>query len=502
MLVRYNLCHVMAQQSKPDLSTETDWPLYIDGEWTVPSDAGTMEVRNPATQGVFAEVPTATTDTVDRAFEAAKGAQKEWAETPPQERSAVVSKAIEQVHEHHDELVDLIMRDTGGTHLKAETAIHIAEGHMQYATSYPFWDGGKHEKSTIPSKENIVEREPVGVVAAIVPWNFPFNLTMRIVPHAIALGNSVVLKPAPDTPLIGGVAIAHLFEKAGLPDGVLNVVIGEDEEIGDHISGHPVPNVMSFTGSTEIGKRVGGRAAEQLTDPALELGGNNPHIVTDDADIEYAVDAATFATFVHSGQVCISINRHIVQESIYDEYVERLTERARNLPTGDPREEGTIVGPVINESQRDRIVDLVERSMNAGATVETGGDYDALVIEPTVLSDMTNDMPAASNEHFGPIAPVIPFSTDDEAVEIANDTRMGLSGSIHSTDLDRARRIADRIETGTIHINDQPINDEPHVPFGGVKDSGMGRYNAEEIMRKLTRTKWTSIMHEQREYPF
>lgn len=500
MLDSLYLCYTMAQQARPDLTTETDWPLYIDGEWTVPSDAGTMEVRDPATQEVFAEVPAATTDTVDEAFRTAEEAQKEWAKTPPQERAAVVSQVLQQIDENHDELAELIMRDTGGTRLKAETAIHIAEGHTQYATSLPFHDSGKHEKSIIPGKENIVEREPVGVVAAIVPWNFPFNLTMRIVPHAIALGNSVVLKPAPDTPLIGGVAIAHLFEQAGLPDGVLNVVIGEDEEIGDHISGHPVPNVMSFTGSTEIGKRVAGRAAEQLTDPALELGGNNPHIVTDDADLEYAVDAATFASFVHSGQVCISINRHIVHESVYDEYVDRLAERARDLPTGDPREEGTVVGPVINESQRDKIVDLVERTVDAGATVEAGGDHDGLVIEPTVLSDVTNDMPVASNEHFGPIAPVIPYSTDEEAIEIANDTQMGLSGSVHSSDLDRARRIANQVESGTIHINDQPINDEPHVPFGGVKGSGMGRYNAEEIMRKLTRTRWVSIQHEQRDY--
>lgn len=492
----------MAQRQQPDLTDDTDWPLYIGGEWTVPSDAGTLEVQTPATQEVFAEVPAATTDTVEEAFQAAQAAQAEWAETPPQERAGVVSSVLEAIHERHDELVDLIVRDTGGTYLKAETAIHIAEGHTQYATSYPFGDGGAHETSTIPGKENIVEREPVGVVAAIVPWNFPFNLTMRIVPHAIALGNSVVLKPSPDTPLIGGVAIASLFEEAGLPDGVLNVVIGEDEEIGDYVSGHPVPDVMSFTGSTEIGKRVGRRAAEQLTDPALELGGNNPHIVTDDADLEYAVDAGTFATFVHSGQVCISINRHIVQDSIYDDYVDALTERAKNVPYGDSREEETVVGPVINETQRDKILDYIERTIDAGATLETGGDHDGLVIEPTVLSDVTNDMELACNEHFGPVAPVIPFSTDEEAVEIANDTRMGLSGSVHSTDLDRARGIADHVETGTIHINDQPINDEPHVPFGGVKDSGLGRYNAEALMRKLTRTKWISIQHEQREFPF
>lgn len=493
----------MAQQLQPDLSTDTDWPLYIDGEWTTPSDAGTLEVLNPHTQEQFAEVPAATTDTVDEAFASAEAAQKEWAQAPPQERAGVVAGLLQQIDKHHDEIVDLIVNETGKSYLAAETAVHIAEGHIQYASSYPFNSEGSYDESIIPGKENIVEREPVGVVAAIVPWNFPFNLTMRIVPHAVALGNSVVLKPAPDTPVVGGALIAYLFEQAGLPDGVLNVVSGHDDEIGDHISGHPTADVMSFTGSSEVGKHVGSRAVEQLTYPALELGGNNPHIVREDADLEYAVNAGSFASFVHSGQVCISINRHLVHESLYQDYVGALTEAAEEVPTGIPLEDpDAIVGPVINESQRDRIMDFIDDTIAAGATLETGGDYDGLVVEPTVLSDVTNDMPLACNEHFGPVAPVIPFSSDEEAIKMANDTRMGLSASIHSSDVDKARSMASQIESGTVHINDQTINDEPHIPFGGVKDSGLGRYNAKELMRTLTQTKWVSVMHSQREYPF
>lgn len=493
----------MSQQIHPDLSTETDWPMYIDGEWTTPSDAGTLEVMNPHTQEKYAEVPAATTDTVDEAFEAAEAAQHEWAQTPPQERAGIVVSVLEEIHKHHDEIVDLIVNETGKSYLAAETAVHIAEGHIQYASSYPFNSSGRYDDSVIPGKENFVEREPVGVVAAIVPWNFPFNLTLRIVPHAIALGNTVVLKPAPDTPIVGGAVMAYLFEQAGLPPGVLNVVTGHDDEIGDHISGHPTADVMSFTGSSEIGKRVGSRAVEQLTYPALELGGNNPHIVREDADLEYALNAASFASFVHSGQVCISINRHLVHESLYQDYVAGLTERAQNIPTGNPLEDpDVIVGPVINEKQRDRIIDFIEGTIADGATLETGGDYEGLVVEPTVLSDVTNDMPLACNEHFGPVAPIIPFSTDEEAIEMANDTNMGLSASIHSSDVNEARRMAGQIESGTVHINDQTINDEPHIPFGGVKDSGLGRYNAKELMRTLTQTKWISVMDEQRQYPF
>ena len=283
---------------------------------------------------------------------------------------------------------------------------------------------------------------------------------------------------------------------------MLNVVTGRGSEVGDRIAGHPEADVVAFTGSTEVGKHVAGTAATNLATPAMELGGNNVHIVTEDADLDRAVDGGVFGSFLHSGQVCISVNRHLVHEDVYDEYVHRLTERAEELPTGTAHEPQTVVGPIIDESQRDQILDFVEQTVDAGATVETGGGHDGLVVEPTVLSDATNDMAAACNEHFGPVAPVIPFSDDDEAVEMANSTDYGLSGSVHSGDVGRARDIADRIDTGMIHINDQPINDEPHVPFGGVGDSGMGRYNGEAVLEEFTEQKWISVQREERDYPF
>lgn len=492
----------MAIKSIPQLSAEADWNVvYIDGEWVSPDDAGTIPVENPHSRETLLEVPAVTTDTVDEAFDVAEQAQKEWANTLAAERVGVLNEVLELLHQYEDDIAQLITQETGGVPAKAGVEIHIAEGVLQDSFSMPARSNGVHDESIFPGRENIVQREPVGVVAGITPWNFPLNLTMRVIAPAIALGNSVVLKPDPQTPVIGGLLHARLFDEAGLPDGVLNVVTGQDEEIGDHISGHPTPNVMAFTGSTEIGRRVASRAAEQLTLPAMELGGNNPYIVLEDADLDLAVDAAVFGSFVHAGQVCISINRHLVHESLYDEYVQRLTERAESLPVGSLPDQ-TVVGPLINERQRDRVLQFIEDTVAAGATLETGGGHDELVVEPTVLSSVTNDMELACNEHFGPVAPVIPFSSDDEAVELANDTDMGLSAGIVSQDRGRARDMAERIEAGMVHINDQPINDEPHIPFGGVKASGMGRYNGDAIMRRFTETRWISIQHERRQYPF
>jgi aldehyde dehydrogenase (NAD+) len=240
----------------------------------------------------------------------------------------------------------------------------------------------------------------------------------------------------------------------------------------------------------------------------MELGGNNAHVITADADLDAAVDAAVFGSFVHQGQVCISINRHVVHEAVYDEYVSRLVERAESLPVGSAHDPETVVGPIIDESQRDEMLEYVEESIEAGATLETGGDTvdiddidDSLVVEPTVLSEVTNDMSAACNEHFGPIAPVIRFSDVDEAVSIANDTEFGLSGSVHAGNVETGKAIAERMDTGHVHINDQPINDEAHVPFSGINASGMGGFNSEVILQEVTETKWISLQHEPREFP-
>ena len=493
-----------------DLSIDANWnAMYIDGEWSSGESGETLSVEDPSTRETIAEVPAATDADVDAAYEAATAAQREWKDQPPAARQEVVQQLMQAMHENSDQIVELLEHEVGGSRIMGETSIHIAADHASEAATLPRRMKGEHVDSNIPGKENIVQRGPKGVVTVISPWNFPLNLSMRAVAPAVAAGNSVVLKPSTNSPITGGLLFGKLFEQTDLPTGVLNVVTGRGSEIGDHVAGHPESDVVAFTGSTEVGQHVSGIAGENLAVPAMELGGNNAHIVTADADLDRAIDGATFGSFVHQGQVCISINRHIVHDDVYDEYVDRLVDRAESLPVGSAHDPSTIVGPIIDESQRDQMLDFIEETIEAGATLETGGETvelegveDSLVVAPTVLSEVSNDMSAACNEHFGPIAPVIPFSDIDEAVEMANATEYGLSGSVHAGDIEAGKEIAERMETGNVHIDDQPINDEAHVPFSGIGASGVGTYNSDAFLHEITETKWISIQHEAREYPF
>lgn len=493
----------MASISKPSLTALESWNVqFIDGEWRRGDDHETLNVENPATRETITRIPISTQDDVNEAYAAAEEARTDWANRPPQERVEVLNDAIAVYEEHHDEITDLIVREVGGTQLKAQVEFGLAEEMLEEATGHPFRSHGETSDAVVPGKQNIVNREPIGTVGVITPWNFPVVLSMRAVAPALALGNGVVLKPDENTPISGGLLFAWVFEQAGLPDGLLNVVPGSGTRTGEAVASHPDASVVSFTGSTEVGREVAINASKHLNQPALELGGNNPHIVTENADLDRAVDGGVFGSFMHQGQVCISINRHLVHESHYDEYVARLADRASQLPVGDPSDPDTLIGPVINESQRDQIVSYIQESVERGATIEAGGDHTGLFVEPTVLSGVTNDMPTACNEHFGPVAPIIEFSTNEEAIEMANDTRHGLSAAVHSELLDEALDIADALETGMVHINDQPLNDDPQVPFGGVKESGIGRYNGDAIIEKFTQTKWVSIQREPRQYPF
>jgi len=479
---------------------DSDWSeLYIDGEWRSTED--TLPVENPSTRETFTEVPAGTEADIDAAYETAEAAQAEWEATPREERNEMVEEAMNLLNAKFNEVAELMAREHGATFVKATGEHQVAVADMEMAVDLEVPDEEVRESEVTPGKDNHIVREPAGVVGVISPWNFPLHLSMRAVAPALALGNTVVLKPATDTPITGGLLIAKIFDEAGIPDGVLNVVTGKGSEVGDRMAGHPVPRVISFTGSTEIGRRVAGIAAENFALPALELGGNAPFIVTEDVDVEEAAEAGSFGSFFHQGQVCISINRHLVHEDVYDEYVEALVERAEALSIGDPSEDQTAqFGPVTNETQRDDLVEYVEETLEQGATLETGGEADGLFFEPTVLSDATNDMAAACNEHFGPVAPVIPFADDEAAIGMANDTEYGLSSAVFCEDEERAREIADRIEAGMTHINDQPINEDQGAPFGGTKASGLGRYHAEWIVDELTETRWISVQNEDRDY--
>jgi aldehyde dehydrogenase (NAD+) len=496
-------------RSEPELSTAADWnALYIDGKWHGPGDRGTLDVTDPSTREVWTEVPAGTEDDVDEAYAAAKRAQESWAEKGPDRRAELVQTVLALLDEYEDDLLELLVTESGSSQIKSDLELDTARGIVGEAASFPTRMSGDIRESVMEGKEHLVKREPAGVVAVIPPWNFPFHLSVRAVAPAVATGNGVVIKPATDTPVTSGLAIARLFELAGAPPGLVNVVPGKGSEIGDRVAGHPDVDVVAFTGSTEVGRHVAKQAVDTLAFPALELGGNGPNVVLEDADLDNALSAGAFGTFAHQGQVCISINRHLVHEDIYDEYVAGMVEKAEMIPAGSVHEASSIVGPIINEGQRDQILEYVEETVDQGATLETGGDTvavdgvdDSLVVEPTVLSDVDNDMTAACNEHFGPVAPIVPVSSDEEAIELANATEYGLAASVFSGDRNRAEDIADAIDAGMVHINDQPINDEPHVPFGGMKASGLGRYNGEYILEEMTETKWISVQREQRNYP-
>lgn len=472
--------------------------MYLSGEWRTPDNRNSIEVKNPATRSVFTEVPAGTESDINEAYQSASAAQEAWAARPANERENIIKGAMEALENNRDDIIELLAIESGKVWLASSIEIESTLDLMD--VSAELRAETQKDESNIVGKENIVKRDPVGVVGVITPWNFPLYLSMRAVAPALALGNSVVLKPDEHTPITGGLLIAHLFEIAGLPSGVLNVVSGYGSEIGDAVSSHSVPRVISFTGSTEVGQRVARLAAENFAKPSLELGGNNVHLVTDEADLDLAASSGAFASFTHQGQVCISINRHLVHESLYDEYVDRLVDHAQSLTVGDPRESKHTLGPLINETQRDEVVKFIRTAVDEGATLQTGGGYDELFVEPTVLSEVTPDMAVSCNEHFGPVAPVLPFETDEEAIRIANDTEYGLSGAVHSQDIDRARQIADELETGSVHVNDQPMNVGTTAPFGGVKNSGFGRFNGEWVRDEFTQTKWVSVQHEPRDY--
>lgn len=477
--------------------------LYFEGQWQRGSSDNMMENTNPFTGEELVTIQAANKDDLDRAYKAAAKAQGEWEKELPQNKRAVLEKAAEVMNENKELIIEWLIKEAGSTYMKAATEFGAALNVVKTATEFPFKMEGKILPSQTAGKENRIYRNPIGVIGVISPWNFPFHLAMRSIAPAIATGNGVVVKPATDTPITGGLLFASIFEAAGLPKGLLNVVVGRGSEIGDDIVKHPIPRLISFTGSTPVGKHIGELAGGSLKKTALELGGNNAFVVLDDADIDYAVNSALFGKFYHQGQICMATNRIFIHKDRYDEFTQLFVERAKKLKYGNPAEKDTHVGPLINSDQVDRILDDIKASVEQGAEILVGGERDGNVLQPTVLGSGTNEMPIATNEIFGPVAVLIPFDSDEEAVEMVNAFPYGLSGAIHSSNIERGTQLAHQIYTGMIHVNDQSVNDEAHVPFGGEKQSGLGRFNGEWILEEFTTMKWISVQHKHRDYgPF
>jgi benzaldehyde dehydrogenase (NAD) len=470
------------------------------GGWVTPS-GGEAAVIEPATGDELGRTGIADKADIARATELAVAAQPAWAATPHSERSALLRRAADIWLANAAEIEQWDIRESGKIPPAAQFETHVATGEVYEAATLPSRPYGELLPSEQP-RLSFAERVPAGVVGVIAPFNFPQILAIRSVAPALALGNAVVLKPDPRTAVCGGVALARIFEEAGLPEGLLHVLPGGPEP-GEALITDPLVRIISFTGSTAAGRRVGEVAARQLKRVHLELGGNSALIVLDDVDVAAAASAGAWGSFLHQGQICMTTGRHLVHEAVYADYVAAIAEKAAHLPVGNPATEQVALGPVIDSRQRDKIHSIVTASTDAGAKLAAGGTYEGLFYQPTVLAEVTESMPAFANEIFGPVAPVLKFGSVEEAAVLAASSEYGLSLGILTKDVMRGLDLARRIPTGIVHINEQTVDDEPNVPFGGLLDSGTGaRFGGTANIDAFTETRWVTMRGDIAPYPF
>lgn len=461
------------QLKNPDLLKQQ---VFIDGLWMDAADGKSFAVTNPATGETIAQVPSVSTEQVEQAVQAAEAALNAWKNMTAKERSVLLRKWFDLIVANQEDLAVILSTEQG-------KPLTESRGEILYGASFIEWFAEEAKRTygdVIPHDKQgrrlVVIKQPVGVVAAITPWNFPNAMIARKVGPALAAGCTVVIKPASETPL-SALALMVLAEQAGIPKGVLNVVTGSSREIGEVLTTHPVVKKVSFTGSTQVGKLLMKQCSSTMKKISMELGGNAPFIVFEDADLDRAVKGAMASKFRNSGQTCVCSNRILVHANIYDQFLEKLTAAVRELKVAPAFEEGAEQGPLINDKAVEKIEEHIADAVGKGAKVLVGGKRHELgqtFFEPTVLSHVTPDMLVARNETFAPLAPVFQFSTDEEAIQMANDTEFGLASYIYTESLSRAWKISEALEYGMVGINEGLISTEV-APFGGVKESGTGR---------------------------
>lgn len=481
-----------------DTQRSEKWQLFIGGESVPALDGRTTEDLNPYTGETYAVVAAASPADVTRAVDAAQEAFPAWAATSPSARRRILLKAADELEARTPEVVQLMANEVGGVAGWAGFNVFLAAGMLREAAAAVTQPVGEVLTTETEGQLSLAVREPLGVVAAFAPWNAPVILSTRAVAAPLAAGNTVVLKPSEEAPITAGLFIADVLHAAGLPPGVLNVVTNapaDAAEIASALITDPRVRVVNFTGSTEVGRTVGTLAAQHLKPAILELGGKNALLVLDDADLDHAVDAATFGAFHNSGQICMSTDRILVHESVAEEFTAKLVAKVSSLPSGDPTDPGTVLGPVINPRAAERVSTLITEAVDAGARVRTGG-------AATVLDGVNPGMRIFHEEIFGPAVVVIPVADDDEAVAIANDTEHGLTAGIITENSRRGFALARRIRTGIVHVGNQTIDDEPQVPFGGVKASGYGRFGGRWGIEAFSATRWVTVADGHGHYPF
>ncbi|MGI1795682.1 aldehyde dehydrogenase family protein [Acinetobacter variabilis] len=471
---------------------------FIAGQWQPGRSQKMIQNLNPYTQDTIFTLQSASTADVDAAYAAADKAFQQGAIKSVELRQQILQKLQQVIQARQDEIIDWLILESGSTRFKAGLEVGAALSIIQESQKFPEQIKTEQLESKDPQRKSLVLRKPLGVIGVISPWNFPFHLSMRSVATAIACGNSVVLKPASDTPVTGGTLLGKLFEEAGLPAGVLNVVSGAGSEIGDYFVEHPIPKMISFTGSTEVGQNVGSKAlaSPRIKRLALELGGNAPLVILDDADLELAVELTIMGRFMHQGQICMSTNRVIVDASIHDAYVEKLLERVKTVAVGDPNLEETIIGPIINQSQIKKHQQIIQSAKEQGAELVYEGGIEGNLVYPHIFTGVAPESPLAQEESFGPILPVLKARDEAHALKLANDTRFGLSSAVCTSNIERGVHFTEQLDIGMTHINGISVADQANAPFGGEKNSGLGRFNGRWIFEEFTRTHWLTVPSE------
>jgi aldehyde dehydrogenase (NAD+) len=478
--------------------------MFIGGKWVDSTSGDTFSDLNPFTGAVYAQVPAGTREDARHAIDAAKAAFPEWASSPPAMRRQIFLKAADIMERRTDELVKAMMEEVGGTIGISMFQMGFVPGLYRMAAGAGYDVKGEVIPADHANSFFMAIRQPAGVVSCFAPFNVPYILGSRSFTLPIAYGNTAVLKPSEEAPLTGGLLLAEIFEEAGLPPGVLNVITCTREEaadVGDEMIANPAVRRISFTGSTEVGRIIAEKAGRHLKRAVLELGGKDPLIILGDADLDYAVDAAVWGAFLHQGEICMSTERIIVEKSIAKEFVDRLKKRAEEIPMGDPTNPANAIGPLINQVAVDKVHSQVQEAVAEGAHLLTGGTYDNLVYHPTVIIDVDPEMRLFKEQTFGPVAPIVVVKDREEALAVANNSDYGLSAGIITNDFTQALDMALKLETGMVHINDQTVNDEPQAPFGGVKDSGYGRFGGQAALDEFTELRWINVQRTPRTFP-
>jgi acyl-CoA reductase-like NAD-dependent aldehyde dehydrogenase len=477
--------------------------LLIGGEWTSARSGREYEQHFPYTGEVVGRAVAAGREDADAAAAAARTAFEEWSRSAPGVRREILLRAADLLSERGEEIAKIVTEETGGVFGWGMFNVQLAAGMLREAAAQAYGLIGEVIPSDVPGKLAMGVRAPAGVVVAIAPWNAPVILATRAVAAPIAYANTVVLKASELCPRTHAAVVRALVD-AGLPPGVINLITNDPEDAGDVVDAlieHRDTRRINFTGSTKVGRIIAEKAGRQLKRVLLELGGKAPMLVLKDADLDQAAAAASFGAFFHQGQICMSTERILADRAVADSLADKLAERAAALPLGDPRDEGTAIGPLINASAVRRVSDLVDDAVSQGARALSGGAADGPCFPPTVLTQVRPTMRVYAEESFGPLLTVIPVDGPDEAVRVANDTEYGLSAAVFSRDVPAALELAQRIESGICHVNDTTVHDEPQMPFGGVKGSGWGRFGGRAALEEFTDLRWITVQEQPRQYP-